>query len=38
MMDTLASLVMITVTCATMFPMSVYSGKVLLQVSCQALL
>ncbi|XP_059470542.1 zinc transporter 6-A-like [Neocloeon triangulifer] len=33
MMDTLAAFVIIIVTCATMFPMSVYSGKVLLQTT-----
>ncbi|KAF4524626.1 hypothetical protein B566_EDAN013877 [Ephemera danica] len=33
MMDTLASFVIIIATCATMFPMSVYSGKVLLQTT-----
>jgi hypothetical protein len=31
-MDTLAALVIMIATCATMFPLSVYSAKVLLQV------
>lgn len=31
-MDTLAAIVIMIATCATMFPLSVYSAKVLLQV------